>query len=217
MRFDIIGPYLSMFAGGLGMTLLFTALSLVLAYALAVVLALLKMVPCRPLRLVLRFYTSLFRGIPLMVLLFLVYFATPQLTGYAITALQAGVLTFGLNGAATMSEVLRGGIQAVPAGQMDAARALGAGYVRAMVDVILPQAFRSTLPALVNETITLLKGSSLVSTIGVVDILKTATTIQSLTYRSFEPLLIAAIMYYVLVLALSAAGRRLERMVSDDE
>lgn len=210
MRFDLIEPYLLMFRDGVGVTLLFTVLSLAVALLLGVLLAVLKVQPWRPVRAALRLYTSVFRGVPLMVLLFMTYFATPQLTGWAITPLEAGVITFGLNGSATISEVLRGGISAVGAGQWDASRALGMTYLQTMRSVVLPQALRSTAPALVNETITMLKGSSLVSTIGVVDVLKTATTIQSITFRAFEPLLVAAVIYYVLVLVLSALGRRLE-------
>ncbi|WP_455139194.1 amino acid ABC transporter permease [Thermophilibacter sp.] len=210
MRFDLIEPYLLMFRDGVGVTLLFTVLSLAVALLLGVLLAVLKVQPWRPVRAALRLYTSVFRGVPLMVLLFMTYFATPQLTGWAITPLEAGVITFGLNGSATISEVLRGGISAVGAGQWDASRALGMTYLQTMRSVVLPQALRSTAPALVNETITMLKGSSLVSTIGVVDVLKTATTIQSITFRAFEPLLVAAVIYYALVLVLSALGRRLE-------
>ncbi|WP_455136160.1 amino acid ABC transporter permease [Thermophilibacter sp.] len=211
MRFDLIEPYLSMFQSGLVVTLTFTLLSLVVAAVLGVVVAVLKVIDCRPVNLVCQFYTSLCRGIPLMVQLFLVYFATPQLTGYRITPLLAGVITFGLNGAATISEVLRGGIQAVDRGQYEASVAMGIGYVRMMKDIIFPQALRSTLPSLINEGIMMLKNSSLISTIGVVDILRSAQTIQALTYVAFEPLIIAAAMYYVLVMVLTALAGRVER------
>lgn len=211
MRFDLLAPYLGLFWDGLAVTLSFTALSLLVAFAVGAVLAVLKLVPCRPLAQLLRLYTSLARGIPLMVLLFLVYFATPQLTGYRITPLQAAVATFGLAGAAVVSEILRGGIQGVDRGQYDAARSLGMGYLDTMALIIIPQALRSVAAALVNETITMLKSSALVSTIGVADVLKAATTTQAMTYRSFEPLLVAALMYYVLVVALTALGNRFER------
>lgn len=211
MHFDLVQPYLNMFQSGLAVTLTFTLLSLITASVLGVIVAVLKVIPCRPVNLLMRFYTSLCRGIPLMVQLFLVYFATPQLTGYKVTPLLAGVITFGLNGAATMSEMLRGGIQSVDKGQYEASVAMGISYTRMMKDIIFPQALRSTLPSLINEAIMMLKNSSLVSTIGVVDILRSAQTIQSLTYVAFEPLIIAAAMYYVLVMALTIAAGRFDR------
>lgn len=210
MRFDLLVPYVGMFRDGLAVTLEVTGLSLAVAVVVGTVLAALKLLRCRPLAAVLRLYTSLARGIPLMVQLFLVYFATPQLTGLAITPLEASVATFGLAGAAGVSEILRGGFQGVDRGQYDAARSLGMGYVTALWYVIAPQALRSVAPAMVNEVISMLKGSALVSTIGVADVLRAATTAQAMTYRSFEPLIVAAVTYYVLVVALTALGGRLE-------
>ena len=157
------------------------------------------------------FYTSIFRGVPLIVLLFMAYFATPQLTGYKISMFAAGVLTLGLNGSATVSETLRGGIEGVDPGQADAARALSVPYAPTMLHIIIPQALRSVVPALVNEVITVLKSSALVSVIGLMDLMRAAESIQAFTYRAFEPFFIAAILYYVIVMALSALGRLWER------
>ena len=170
----------------------------------------LKVLPCRPLRAVLNFYTSIFRGVPLIVLLFLAYFATPQLTGFKISMFAAGAITLGLNGSATVSETVRGGIEGVDRGQYDAARAIGLRYVPMMRKIIVPQAMRSIAPALVNEVITVLKSSSLVATIGLMDMMRAAQSVQALTYRAFEPFLVVAVVYYVIVMALTALGNRLE-------
>ena len=211
LNFQLIAPYMTMFASGLVVTFQVTGASLVLAFVLGAVIAVLKVLPCRPLRLVLDFYTSIFRGVPLIVLLFMAYFATPQLTGYKISMLAAGILTLGLNGSATVSETLRGGIEGVDAGQMDAACALSVPYVPTMAHIIIPQALRSLVPALVNEVITVLKSSALVSVIGLMDLMRAAESIQAFTYRAFEPFFVAAIIYYVIVMALSALGRLWER------
>jgi polar amino acid transport system substrate-binding protein len=141
----------------------------------------------------------------------IVYFATPQLTGYNIPALLAGVLTFTLNSGAYMSETIRGGILAVDKGQREAAMSLGVPYWIMLIDVIFPQALRNILPALVNETIALLKDSSLVSTIGVVEILRSAQIVGANKYIYFEPLLFAGLLYYVLVMVLTIAASSLER------
>ncbi len=211
LNFALIEPYLPMFWGGLAVTLQVTGCSLVLAFALGFVVAVLKVLPCRPLRLALDLYTSVFRGVPLIVLLFMAYFATPQLTGYKITMFVAGILTLGLNGSATISEAVRGGIEGVDRGQYDAAKALSVPNVPTMAHIIIPQALRSLVPALVNEVITVLKSSALVSVIGLMDLMRAAESIQAFTYRAFEPFFVAAIIYYVIVMALSWLGGVWER------
>ena len=196
---------------GLVVTCQVTAAALAIALVLGFLIAVLKVLPCRPLRAVLNFYTSIFRGVPLIVLLFLAYFATPQLTGFKISMFAAGAITLGLNGSATVSETVRGGIEGVDRGQYDAARAIGLRYVPMMRNIIVPQAMRSIAPALVNEVITVLKSSSLVATIGLMDMMRAAQSVQALTYRAFEPFLVVAVVYYVIVMALTALGNRLER------
>ena len=196
---------------GLVVTCQVTAAALVIALALGFLIAVLKVLPCRPLRAVLNFYTSIFRGVPLIVLLFLAYFATPQLTGFKISMFAAGAITLGLNGSATVSETVRGGIEGVDRGQYDAARAIGLRYVPMMRKIVVPQAKRAIAPALVNEVITVLKSSSLVATIGLMDMMRAAQSVQALTYRAFEPFLVVAVVYYVIVMALTALGNRLER------
>ena len=123
----------------------------------------------------------------------------------------AGILTLGLNGSATVSETVRGGIEGVDRGQRDAAESIGLGYVKTMRLVIIPQAMRSVAPALVNEVITVLKSSSLVATIGLMDMMRAAQSVQALTYRAFEPFLVVAVVYYVIVMVLSRVGRALEK------
>lgn len=211
MNFSVVEPYASMFWGGLAVTLEVTGAALVLAFALGAVIAVLKVLPCQPLRLLLDFYTSIFRGIPLIVLLFIAYFATPQLTGFKISMFAASVLTLGLNGSATVSETLRGGIEGVDAGQYDASRALALPYTTMMTRIIIPQALRSVAPALVNEVITVLKSSSLVATIGLMDMMRAAQSVQALTYRAFEPFIVVAVIYYVIVMCLTAVARVLEK------
>lgn len=215
MDFSVVVPYESLFWSGLLVTLEVTGAALVLAFALGAVIAVLKVLPCRPLRAVLDFYTSIFRGVPLIVLLFIAYFATPQLTGYKISMFTASVLTLGLNGSATVSETLRGGIEGVGRGQYDAARALGLSYPTMMTRIIIPQALRSVVPALMNEVITVLKSSSLVATIGLMDMMRAAQSVQALTYRAFEPFLVVAVAYYLIVMALVAVGKRLERRLRE--
>lgn len=202
---------------GIPLTLLFTLLSVLLGLIWGTVLSLFKISGIKPLVWFANAYTSIFRGTPLLLQLSLIYFATPQLIGYDIPALQAGVLTFTLNSGAYMSETIRAGIQAVDKGQREAAMSLGIPYWLLMWDVILPQALKNILPALVNETISLLKDSSLVSTIGVVEILRSAQIVGANKYIYFEPLIFAGLIYYILVMALTYAASALERKLRKSE
>ncbi len=213
LQFQQILPDIPYLLFGILVTLKFTFLSAICGFVWGAILSLLKISKFKPLRWFGIGYTSIFRGTPLLVQLFLVYFATPELTGYDVTALQAGVLTFGLNSAAYISEVIRGGILAVEKGQREAAMSLGVSYRRMMLDIIFPQALKNILPALVNESIALLKDSTLVSTIGVLDILRRGQLVQSTTYLAFEPFIIVAVIYYALVMVLTSFARQLERRV----
>ncbi len=217
LDFSRIFPDIPFILSGVPQTLLFTFASVFFGLLLGTVLSLFKISGVKPLIWFALAYTSIFRGTPLLLQLSLVYFATPQLTGYDITALQAGVFTFSLNSAAYMSETIRAGIQAVDKGQTEAAMSLGVPYPLLMWDVVLPQALKNILPALVNETISLLKDSSLVSTIGVVEILRSAQIVGANKFIYFEPLLFAGLIYYLLVMALTYFASLLETRLRRSE
>jgi polar amino acid transport system permease protein/polar amino acid transport system substrate-binding protein len=211
LDFGAIVPDIPFILGGVLVTLEFTLISTVFGFILGTLLSIIKISKFAPLRWFGIAYTSVFRGTPLLVQLTFIYFAVPQLTGYDIPALQAGVIAFSLNSAAYVSEVIRAGILAVPKGQRDAALSLGIPNSKIMKDIILPQAVKNILPALVNEGIALLKDSTLVSAIAANDLLRRAEITMSNTFRYFEPLILIAAIYYVLVMALTVIGQRLER------
>ena len=213
LDFSKIVSYLPALGNAVLLTFEFTILSTILGYILGVVLSLIKISKVRALQIFADAYTSIFRGTPLLVQLMLIYYATPQLLNYQITALQAGVLTFGLNSAAYISESIRGGILSVDRGQWEAAYSLGVPTHRLLMNIVFPQAFKNSLPSLINETIALLKDSSMVSVIGVADTMRWASLVQAKTFRAFEAFIVAAIIYYVLVMALTALGKYLERKV----
>ncbi len=209
--FQRILPSIPYILGGIPVTLAFTFVSLFFGVILAVILAMCKISAIAPLRWFANAYTSVFRGVPLIVTLTLIYYATPQLTGYKIEPFQAGVLTFALNSGAYVSETLRAGIVAVDKGQQEAAMSLGVPYRLMMGDIILPQAFKNILPALANEFINLLKDSALVSTIGAADLLRRATVVGAETYLYFQPLIIVAIAYYLMIILLTFGTSVLEK------
>lgn len=209
--FNRIAPSIPFIIQGILVTLQFTALSAFLGFIWGTILSLFKISTFKPLVWFANAYTSIFRGTPLLLQIALVYYATPQLTGYDIPALLAGVITFTLNSGAYISETIRGGILAVDKGQREAALSLGVPYQPMMSDIILPQAIKNILPALVNESIALLKDSALVSTIGVADLLRRAQIVGAEKYIYFEPLLFAGAIYYLLVMSLTWGGYAIER------
>lgn len=209
--FARIAPSIPYILAGILVTLQFTAISALLGFIWGTILSLFKISTFKPLVWFANAYTSVFRGTPLLLQIALIYYATPQLTGYDIPALLAGVITFTLNSGAYISETIRGGILAVDKGQREAALSLGIPYRPLMSDIILPQAIKNILPALVNESIALLKDSALVSTIGVADLLRRAQIVGAEKYIYFEPLIVAGIIYYLMVMSLTWGGYALER------
>ena len=211
LDFERIWPSVPYILGGVPVTLAYTSVSLGLGFVWGALLALCKVSHINFLKWFAGFYTSIFRGTPLLLQLFLIYYATPQLTGYIISIWEAGILTFTLNSGAYVSEHIRGGINSVERGQMDAALSLGIPYSLLMKDIILPQAIRNSLPSLVNEAVDLVKESALISVIGGTDILRRANQVASEKYLYFEPLLVAGFLYYVLVMILAFAAQLLEK------
>lgn len=211
LSFAKIAPSIPFILRGILVTLEFTAISALLGFIWGTTLSLFKISTFKPLVWFATAYTSIFRGTPLLLQIALIYYATPQLIGYDIPALLAGVITFTLNSGAYISETIRGGILAVDKGQQEAALSLGISYRPMMLDIILPQAIKNILPALVNESIALLKDSALVSTIGVADLLRRAQIVGAEKYVYFEPLLFAGAIYYLMVMTLTWGGYALER------
>jgi polar amino acid transport system permease protein len=211
LDFSQIVPYIPFILEGIWVTLKFVIISIILGFILGTILALFKISRIKALNWFGDAYTSIFRGTPLILQLMLIYFAIPQLTGYNIEPFLASVLAFGLNSSAYVSEIIRAGIQAVDKGQTEAAQALGVPYRLMMKDLILPQALKNILPALMNEFITLTKESAIVSTIGYLDLMRRAQVVGADTYRNFEPLIFVGLIYWILVMGLTLAGKRFER------
>ncbi|QLP97502.1 MAG: amino acid ABC transporter permease [Rhodoblastus sp.] len=158
-------------------------------------------------------YISFFRGVPLLVQLLMFYYLLPVI-GINVPALVAAVGTVGLCSAAYVAEYLRGAINAIPAGQREAAIALGFSPAHVWTRIMLPQAFKIALPALVNELILLVKASSLVSLVGIVEVTRMSQSLSSATMRPLEIYSGAAIIYLAINLCLAALGRYVEEKVA---
>lgn len=217
LDFERIMPSIPYILEGIPITLQVVGIAAVIGFVLGILLSLMKISKVKPLNWIADFYTSIFRGTPLVLQLMLIYFGSPQLFGVQIDAFEAAFLSFGLNSAAYISEVIRGGINAVDKGQMEAAQALGVPYKSSMLNIILPQAFKNILPALMNELITLTKESAVVTIIGLGDIMRRSYIVGGETYKFFEPILIAGLIYYVMVMILTIIGKVIEgRMKRSD-
>ena len=192
-------------------TLEYTLLAVIISLVLGTLLAICKLSHNTLLYLIAQIYTSIFRGTPLLVQLFLVYFALPGLTGINLSVFVSGVIAFSLNSAAYVSEIIRAGIKSIDKGQFEAAQSLGVSYFRMMKDIILPQSIINILPALVNEIVNVLKESALISTIGGADLMRRAQIVAAEQYSFFQPYLIAAASYYLLVMLFSLLAKMLER------
>lgn len=160
-------------------------------------------------------YLTVIRGTPAMIQLLVmnfIVFATAN-----VNRIFIGALAFGINSGAYVAEIVRSGIMAVDAGQFEAGRSLGLTYGKTMKLIIIPQAFKNVLPALVNEFITLLKETSIIGYIGMQDLTKGAMMIQSRTFNAFWPLMAAALMYLVLVMLLTFCMNKLEKRMRTNE
>ena len=214
LDFSCVWQYWPFLYHGAILTLKMTAICAVFGFLLGVLLSLVKISRWKPFVWFGRVYTSIFRGTPLLVQLCIVHFGLPKLLGITFSTTQSGILTFSLNSAAYISEIFRGGIQAVDKGQYEAAQSLGIEYKDMMKDIILPQAINHNLPSLVNEAIALLKETSILSYIGAVELLRAADQITVMSFRFFEPYLVVACIYYIFVMILSTFANRLERWVN---
>ena len=158
---------------------------------------------------IVKLYLTIIRGTPVLVQLMIIFFVIFMPLG--IDKMPAAILCFGLNSGAYVAEIVRGGIMSVDNGQFEAGRSLGFGYVRTMWHIVIPQAFKSVLPALANEFIVLLKETSVASYIGINDLARGGDIIRGVTYSAFMPLIIVALIYLVLVVGLSYLVSLLER------
>lgn len=210
-------------AEGLWITIQVTVLSLIIGTIIGMVVAIIrcahdqqapqdlrgiKSLPLKLANLICRLYITIIRGTPALVQLLIMYFIIMVTCRSKVTV---AVLTFGINSGAYVAEIFRGGIMAVDKGQMEAGRSLGLGYVATMKDIILPQAFKSVLPSLVNELITLLKETSICGYIGLNELTRGGDIIRGTTFDALLPLFAVAIIYLVLVLGISALMGKLER------
>ncbi len=213
LDWGLMAHYFPFLLQGAVLTLKISVFALILGFIFGISAALLKLSKNPLLRGAAGFYIWIVRSTPLLVQLFLIYFGLPQL-GIDLGSFFSGVLGLALNIGAYNAEAIRGGIMSVPHGQMEASRSLGMSSRLAMRRIVLPQAMRIALPSLGNNFVILIKDTSLVSTITLVELTLTAQRLIGSTYKPFEMYLMAAFLYAVLTTATSLLLGRVEKRMA---
>lgn len=210
-NFSLVMDSLPLLLTGAVVTVEITALSVSLGFVIGMFVALANLSKVWVVRLLAKCYVDVIRGTPLLVQIFLIYFALPLLVGQRIEPFIAAVAACSINSGAYISEIFRSGIQSVDKGQMEAGRSLGLTWGQTMKEIIMPQAIKIIIPPLGNEFIAMLKDSSLVSVIGFEELTRRGQLIIAKTYGSFEIWTTVAIIYLIMTLSISRLVAYLER------
>lgn len=209
-RFELIVKSLPALLKGLGKTLWYTLVSLFFAFILGLIFAFMKVGRNKILRGIAMVFVDFFRGIPLLVLAYFIYFGVPQAFGFTMPLFLAAILTLSLNAGAYVTEIIRGGIQSIDRGQMEAARSLGLPYRKAMMKIVVPQAIRVMIPSFINQMVITLKDTSILSVIGLVELTQSGKIIIARTFASFDIWLTVAVMYLIVIIVLTRIADYLE-------
>lgn len=207
---NVVSRYFPFLVKGVGITVRFTFISFLLAVVVGLIIALGRISGNKIIRIPCQIYIDFIRGTPLLAQIYLVHFGLPQIFHYRPVGYIDALVALTLNSSAYMAEIYRGGIESIEAGQMEAARSLGMTYGQAMRYVILPQAFRRVIPPMGNELITLLKESSLVSVIGMEDLMMRSKMMAGQSFRPFEAYFTTALIYLAMTFTFSRILGRLE-------
>lgn len=218
----ILSVYGGLLLRAMGQTLLLALCGLFFACILGLIFGLLSVVKNRVCNIISTIFVDVIRGVPMIVLAYMIFFGIPQFVNgmmpagvkFTLTALQAGTIALALNCGAYMAEIIRAGIQSVDPGQMEAARSLGLPYWKAMQRVVLPQAIRTMIPSIINQFIITLKDTSILSVIGFPELVNTAKNVIANTMSSFQVWAIVGVMYLIVIALLSRLAKQLERRLN---
>jgi polar amino acid transport system permease protein len=207
---------------GLRNTLTIAVLGLIIGIVIGTLIAAVRVVPKyktlpKVLNAICSFYVGLFRGTPMVVQLLVFYYVLLPILGVKMTGVQVAIWVFGLNSGAYISEIMRGGIQSVDPGQMEAGRALGLSFTTTMVQIVIPQAIKNILPTLGNEFIALIKETSVVSFVAARDLYFAFNSIGSNSYEFMVPYLVMALIYIFLVVIITLFIKLMERQLGKSD
>jgi His/Glu/Gln/Arg/opine family amino acid ABC transporter permease subunit len=208
----LLSPYLGVLLKGAFVTIKLSSLSLLFAFIIGVIMGMIATSRIGAFRTAARIYVEVIRSVPLLVLIFFIYYALPIVTHIRLSSYLAATITFSVYGGAYMTEAVRSGIQSVSKNQWQAARALGIRYWRTMIHIVAPQALAVVIPAAVGILIDIIKGSSVASIIGFPELLQTSTNIRNVIF-SLSPLFAAGFLYFAMCFALARIGGAIEHVL----
>ncbi len=214
--FELLSQSLPLLMQGLSLTLELAAVSLAIAMVLGIIASLMGMSKNPVFRAINRAFVAIIRGTPLLVQGFFIYFGITGVLGVRMSAFTAGVIALSLNAGGYMSEIFRGGIQAVDPGQTEAARSLGLSKSQTTWRIVIPQAIRICIPSVVNQWCITIKDTSIISVLGFAELTKIGQQIIARTFRSFEVWIMVGILYFVVIYLLTVLAHVVERKVSLD-
>jgi len=215
--FSLVVNALPLLLEGAFVTIKITALSVMFGIVIGLFAGIARISSFWPVRALAAVYVDFIRGTPLLVQIYLMYFALPVVTGMRIDPFVAAITACSVNSGAYVAEIFRAGIQAVDEGQMEAGRSLGMTWMQTMRYIIIPQAFKQVIPPLGNEFIALLKDSSLVSVIGFEELTRRGQLVIARTYGSLEIWVSVAVLYLIMTLTISRFVAYLERRFKTDD
>ena len=215
--FSLIWNSLPLLLAGAGVTIEITAIAVGLGFIFGLITSVCRLSGVKILQVIAVCYVNIIRGTPMLVQIFLIYFALPMVIGERINPFVAAVAACSINSGAYVSEIFRAGIQSVDKGQMEAGRSLGLSWMQTMRYVIMPQAFKHVIPPLGNEFISMTKETSRVSVIGFEELTRRGQLIIAKTYGSFEIWLTVAAIYLVMTLTIARLVSYLERRFATDD
>lgn len=207
---DVISNHYNAFVVGAAMTAMVSAVSIAAGMVLGLWLSFGLISRNRLIRRTSVAYRSVWRGTPILVQLLIVFYLLPTI-GLDVPSVAAALIALTMNTAAFQAEIFRGGLLSIPSGQLEAARMLGIGILAIKLRILIPQMMRLVLPALTNETISILKNSSLISVIAVTELMRAGQHVVSVTYRPLEVYMVVAVIYLAMNLSLARAGIWFER------
>ena len=210
-KWSVIFDNIPLLMKGLSLTLQLTIIAVAIGTIIGLIVSLLRLTSFKPISWLAKGYVDFLRGTPLLVQIFLIHMGLPQLLGIKFPAIVSGIIALSLNSGAYIAEIFRGGIQSIDKGQMEAARSLGMTYGQAMRYIILPQAFKRSIPPLGNEFIAMLKDSSLVSVIALQELMMVGRIIAGREFKPFETWIGVAVLYLTMTTTISQIVAYLER------
>ncbi len=210
-KYEFVFQYYSYYLYGLEQTLIVSLVSIAIGLILGLIFAFMKISKVKILNMISTAYINFIRGTPMLIQVYIVYYGL----SLNLSNLVAAIIAVSINCGAYNAEIIRSGIQSIDHGQMEAGRSLGLSYFQTMKKIVLPQAFKNMIPAFCNDFISTVKSTSIVSVIAIHDLMFNSNVVRNMIFRAFEPLVIAALIYFTITYVIKTLGELVERRMKN--